>query len=187
SPMRWASPARSAIVCSSWTMGASSRRALLSRSSAPRSPSALRGSSTKCSEASRPVVGCRLPAAGQRIVPTPVDQPVRQLQVLRRGAEDVDHVLSRDRAGLRRQTRADIGPGEDLVVDDDPMLEEDRATIDPDEPGVDVIAVSESEGLAEADRLRADDTAPPLGLEGLPYPAADHHVQTPDVHDREVH
>src|SRR5699024_6583756 len=96
-------------------------------------------------------------------------------------------VLSRDRAGLRGQTRADIGPGEDLVVDDDPVLEEDRATIDSDEPGVDVIAVSESEGLAEADRLRADDTAPPLGLEGLPYPAADHHVQTPEVHDREVH
>src|SRR5699024_7865276 len=125
--------------------------------------------------ASRPVVGCRLPAAGQRVVPAPVDQPVRQLQLLRRGTEDLDHVLSRDRAGLRGQTRADIGPGEDLVVDDDPVLEEDRATIDSDEPGVDVIAVSESEGLAEADRLRADDTAPPLGLEGLPYPAADHH------------
>src|SRR5699024_8142840 len=157
--MRWASPARSAIVCSSWTMGASSRRALPSRSSTPRSPSAPRGSSTKCSEASRPVVGCRLPAAGQRVVPAPVDQPVRQLQLLRRGTEDLDHVLSRDRAGLRGQTRADIGPGEDLVVDDDPVLEEDRATIDSDEPGVDVIAVAESVGLAGADRLAADDTA----------------------------
>src|SRR5699024_10281635 len=37
--------------------GASSKKALPNRSSTPRSPSARRGSSTRCSEASRPVVG----------------------------------------------------------------------------------------------------------------------------------
>src|SRR5699024_4892145 len=182
--MRWASPVRSAIACSSWTTGASSRRARPSRSSTPRSPNARRGSSTRCSEApvpvvgpqvrpwnsttdsgaSRPVVGCRLPAAGQRIVPAPFDQPVRYLQLLRRRPEDLDHVLSRDRAGLRGQTRADIGAGEDLVVDDDPVLEEGGACLDSDEARIDVIAVSEFEGFPEADRLRADDAAPPLGL-----------------------
>src|SRR5699024_6847337 len=67
------------------------------------------------------------------------------------------------------------------------MLEEGRAPVDPDEARVDVIAVSELEGLPEADRLRADDAAPPLGLQGLPHPAANHHVETSEVHDREVH